>query len=77
MLIRTPHDMLQVYIDANGRTLTGSRAYAKAQQDKASSGKTAVKKRGSRKSPSKVKRKRKSRAKGSKPPFCASKSQFG
>ncbi|KAL0045142.1 hypothetical protein WJX82_009902 [Trebouxia sp. C0006] len=66
-----------VYIDANGRTLTGSRAYAKAQQDKGlCTGQAPGQRPKSRKSPGK--RKRKSRAKGSKlPKFRAIKSCFG
>ncbi|KAA6418043.1 MAG: hypothetical protein FRX49_11961 [Trebouxia sp. A1-2] len=65
----------KVYIDANGRTLTGSRAYAKAQQDKGLSTNPAGHRARNRKSPGK--RKRKSRAKGSKlPNFCATKSRF-
>ncbi|KAL0020599.1 hypothetical protein WJX77_009541 [Trebouxia sp. C0004] len=67
-----------VYIDANGRTLTGSRAYAKAQQDKGLSTKPSGQRARIRKTPGKVKRKRKSKAKGSKlPSFRATKSRFG
>ena len=69
---------LQVYIDSKGRTLTGSKAYAKAQQDKGLATKPAGHRARSRKSPGKVKHKRKPRAKGSKlPSFRATKSRFG
>lgn len=71
---------VQVYIDANGRMLSGSKAYEKAQRDKLSRTQSAGKRRKIRKTPSKGKRKRKStaKAKGSKlPKFRATKSRFG
>ena len=72
--------LAQVYIDGDGRMLSGSKAYEKSQRDKSSGTQSAGNRRKIRKSPSKGKRKRKSKtkAKGSKlPKFRATKSRFG